>query len=176
MQEYIEFRAKENEDFSKLLAKYPYSTVGDMTVDSHNRVVTLSKYKIVKSGVASEGRGNNRAIYCLDNGNGVVDGNSIINFTHNINGAIELVAGVWEVKNNTIKSNLPTNIGIAVSANFIGVLLFLNCVLSGSIICDNPAIFLVLSYKAIPTHEPSPIVIIVPGGRTKFKSAIPTFI
>ena len=59
---------------------------------------------------------NNRAIYCLDNGNGVVDGNSIINFTHNINGAIELVTGVWEVKNNTIKSNLPTNIGIVVSS------------------------------------------------------------
>ena len=59
---------------------------------------------------------NNRAIYCLNNGNGVVDGNSIINFTHNINGAIELATGAWEVKNNTIKSNLATNIGIAVSS------------------------------------------------------------
>ncbi len=63
LQEYIEFRAKENEDFSKLFAIYPYSTIGDMTVDSHNRVVTLSKHKIVKSGVASKGKGNNRAIY-----------------------------------------------------------------------------------------------------------------
>jgi endonuclease/exonuclease/phosphatase family metal-dependent hydrolase len=63
LQEYIEFRAKENEDFSKLLAKYPYSTVGDMTVDSHNRVVTLSKHRIVRSGVASKGKANNRAIY-----------------------------------------------------------------------------------------------------------------
>lgn len=59
---------------------------------------------------------NNRAIYCLDNGNGVVDGNSIINFTHNINGTIELATGAWEVKNNTIKSNLATNIGITVSS------------------------------------------------------------
>lgn len=63
LQEYIEFRAKGDENFKKLFAVYPYSTVGDMTVDSHNRVVTLSKYKIVKSGVASKGKGNNRAIY-----------------------------------------------------------------------------------------------------------------
>ncbi|MBR6596722.1 MAG: endonuclease/exonuclease/phosphatase family protein [Paludibacteraceae bacterium] len=63
LQEYIEFRARENEDFRKLLSIYPYSTVGDMSVDSHNRVVTLSKHKIIKSGVASKGKGNNRAIY-----------------------------------------------------------------------------------------------------------------
>ena len=63
LQEYIEFRAKEDEDFKKILAVYPYSTVGDMTVDSHNRVVTLSKHKIIKSGVASKGKANNRAIY-----------------------------------------------------------------------------------------------------------------
>lgn len=63
LQEYIVFRAKENEYFSKLLLHYPYSTVGDMSVDSHNRVVTLSKHKIVKSGVASKGKGNNKAIY-----------------------------------------------------------------------------------------------------------------
>jgi endonuclease/exonuclease/phosphatase (EEP) superfamily protein YafD len=63
MQEYIEFRAKEDEDFRKLFAIYPYSTVGDMSIDSHNRVVTLSKHKIIKSGVASKGRANNRAIY-----------------------------------------------------------------------------------------------------------------
>lgn len=63
LQEYIEFRAKENEEFSKLFTVYPYSTVGDMTVDSHNRVVTLSKHKIVRSGVASKGKANNRAIY-----------------------------------------------------------------------------------------------------------------
>ena len=63
LQEYIEFRARKDEDFSKLFAIYPYSTVGDMSVDSHNRVVTLSKHKIIKSGVASKGKGNNRAIY-----------------------------------------------------------------------------------------------------------------
>lgn len=63
LQEYIEFRAKGDENFKKILAVYPYSTVGDMTVDSHNRVVTLSKHKIIKSGVASKGKGNNRAIY-----------------------------------------------------------------------------------------------------------------
>lgn len=63
LQEYIEFRARENEEFSNLFAVYPYSTVGDMTVDSHNRVVTLSKHKIARSGVASKGKGNNRAIY-----------------------------------------------------------------------------------------------------------------
>ncbi len=63
MQEYIIFRAEENVEFKKVLAKYPYSTVGDMSVDSHNRVVTLSKHKIVKSGVASKGQGNNRAIF-----------------------------------------------------------------------------------------------------------------
>ncbi len=63
MQEYIDFRAKEDKEFSKLLVKYPYSTVGDMTIDSHNRVVTLSRLKIVGSGVASKGKGNNKAIY-----------------------------------------------------------------------------------------------------------------
>lgn len=63
MQEYIIFRAEENEMFSKILKNYPYSTVGDMSVDSHNRVVTLSKHKIIRSGIASKGRGINKAIY-----------------------------------------------------------------------------------------------------------------
>lgn len=63
MQEYIIFRAEEDKKFKEVLTDYPYSTVGDMSVDSHNRVVTLSKYKIIKSGVASKGKGNNRAIF-----------------------------------------------------------------------------------------------------------------
>lgn len=63
MQEYIIFRARESEEFRKILEIYPYTTVGDMSVDSHNRVVTLSKNEIVKSGVASKGKGNNRAIF-----------------------------------------------------------------------------------------------------------------
>lgn len=63
LQEYIIFRARENEEFNKLFDVYKYTTVGDMSADSHNRVVTLSKHKIIKSGVASKGKGNNRAIF-----------------------------------------------------------------------------------------------------------------
>ena len=72
-------------------------------------------------------------------------------------------------------SIFSTSKGIAKSANFIGLVTFLNCVLSGSIIWDKPATLFTLSYKAIPIHDPSPIVIISPGSSTKFKSAIPTF-
>lgn len=63
LQEYIIFRAEKDETFKKVLKAYPYSTVGDMSADSHNRVVTFSKYRIVNSGVASKGKGNNKAIY-----------------------------------------------------------------------------------------------------------------
>ena len=68
---------------------------------------------------------NNRAIYCLDNGSGIIDGNSVINFIHNINGAIELATGSWEVKNNTIKCN-EANIGIVVASE--------NCLVSNNLI------------------------------------------
>lgn len=69
---------------------------------------------------------NNRAIYCLDNGSGVIDGNSILNHTHNINGSIELVSGNWEVKNNTIKSPIATNIGISIASE--------NCLITNNLI------------------------------------------
>lgn len=67
----------------------------------------------------------NRAIYCLDNGSGIVDGNSIINFNHNINGAIEVATGSWELKNNIIKCN-EANIGITVASE--------NCLVSNNLI------------------------------------------
>lgn len=63
LQEYIIHRANENEDFKKLLEVYKYSTIGDMSNQSYNRVVTLSKHKIIESGVASKGKANNRAVY-----------------------------------------------------------------------------------------------------------------
>lgn len=63
LQEYIDFRANSDPKFSALLKKYPYSTVGDASLDSYNRVVTLSKNKIVQSGMASKGKGINKAIY-----------------------------------------------------------------------------------------------------------------
>ena len=63
MQEYILHKVEENKDFQNVIKDFPYSTVGEMSNDSYNRVATLSKHKIIKSGLASKGKGHNTAIY-----------------------------------------------------------------------------------------------------------------
>lgn len=63
LQEYILHKAEKDEKFKKILKNYEYTTVGNMSADSYNRVVTFSKYKILKSGIVSKGKGTNRAIY-----------------------------------------------------------------------------------------------------------------
>ena len=74
-------------------------------------------------------------------------------------------AAIWR-----ISSSIP------VSANLARLELFLICVLSGSMQCNNPLILVTGSYKATPTHEPNPSVVNASGHLQTFKSAIPTLI
>lgn len=62
LQEYVTQRAEKNEAFKKVIKNYPYTTVGDKYLN-FNSVVIFSKYKIVKSRMASMGNGSNKAIY-----------------------------------------------------------------------------------------------------------------